>query len=65
MRPKPRTLLALFLMATLLSAWISPAVTSGWTRAAPNPPPPISYRAAIDLLLFNENEEIYLPIISR
>ncbi len=38
MKPKRWFLLALFLGSALLSAWLSPALSSGWSRAASGPP---------------------------
>jgi hypothetical protein len=66
MKPKRWILLALFLGATLLSAWLSPSFSVGQSRAALGAPGTVllsTIQEAATLTLWQEDAQIYLPVI--
>ncbi len=66
MKPKRWILLALFLGAMLLSAWLSPSFSLGWSRAAPSGQQAVllsTIQDAATLSLREEDSQLYLPII--
>ena len=62
MRTNRRILMALFLGAALLSAWLSPA-----SSKAPDlhPSQALAIQETISVLLWEEDSQIYLPIVRR
>jgi uncharacterized membrane protein YhdT len=66
MKTKRWLLLALFLGSMLLSAWLSPALSPGQSKAASGAPETVllsTIQNAITLPLWEEDSLIYLPII--
>jgi hypothetical protein len=66
MKIKRWLLLTLFLGSMLLSAWLAPSLSQTHTRAASGPSATIllsTIQNAITLPLWEEDNQIYLPVI--